>query len=115
MLIHNDIQLDFDDVLIAPQTTTINHRGEVDIIREFKYLDVCGVPVISANMTQTGTFDVASKLLENDYFATLHKFYKAEEIIEFIQSQKRKNILNGLIDCCGEYMGNEKKPICNCR
>lgn len=108
MLIHNDIQLDFDDVLIAPQTTTINHRGEVDIIREFKYLDVCGVPVISANMTQTGTFDVASKLLENDYFATLHKFYKAEEIIEFIQSQKRKNILNGLIDCCGEYMGNEK-------
>ena len=108
MLIHNDIQLDFDDVLIAPQTTTINHRGEVDIIREFKYLDVSGIPIISANMTQTGTFDIASKLLENNYFATLHKFYKAEEIIEFIQSQKRKNILNGLVDCCGEYMGNEK-------
>ena len=108
MLIHNDIQLDFDDVLIAPQTTTINHRGEVDIIREFKYLDVSGIPIISANMTQTGTFDIASKLLENDYFATLHKFYKAEEIIEFIQSQKRKNILNGLVDCCGEYIGNEK-------
>ena len=108
MLIHNDIQLDFDDVLIAPQTTTINHRGEVEIIREFKYLDVSGIPVISANMTQTGTFKIASKLLENDYFATLHKFYKADEIIDFIKDQKEKDIIYGGIDGCGCYEGNER-------
>ena len=93
MLIHNDIQLDFDDVLIAPQTTTINHRGEVEIERDYKHLEVFGVPIMSANMTQTGTFAVASKLLENSYFATLHKFYKAEEIIEFIEDQKKKEII----------------------
>ena len=108
MIIHNDVQLDFDDVLIAPQTTTINHRGEVEIEREYKHLGVCGVPVISANMTQTGTFAVASKLLENGFFATLHKFYKAEEIIEFIKDQKEKEIIRGGIDGCGEYDGNEK-------
>ena len=108
MLIHNDVQLDFDDVLIAPQTTTINHRGEVEIIREFKYLDVSGIPVISANMTQTGTFAVASKLLENNYFATLHKFYKTEEIIDFIKNQKEKDIIYGGIDGCGCYEGNER-------
>ena len=108
MLIHNDIQLDFDDVLIAPQTTTINHRGEVEIIREFKYLDVSGIPVISANMTQTGTFKIASKLLENNYFATLHKFYKADEIIDFIKDQKEKDIIYGEVDGTGCYEGNER-------
>lgn len=108
MIIHNDVQLDFDDVLIAPQTTTINHRGEVDIVREYKYLDVRGIPIISANMTQTGTFAVASKLLENEFFATLHKFYKTEEIIDFIKDQKEKEIIWGGIDGCGEYDGNEK-------
>jgi len=108
MIIHNDIQLDFDDVLIAPQTTTINHRGEVNIEREYKHLGVCGVPVISANMTQTGTFAVASKLLENGFFATLHKFYKADEVIEFIKDQKEKEIIWGGVDGCGEYDGNER-------
>lgn len=108
MIIHNDIQLDFDDVLIAPQTTTINHRGEVDIVREYKHLEVFGVPIISANMTQTGTFAVASKLLENQFFATLHKFYKVEEIIDFIEDQKKKEIIYGGVDVCGEYCGNEK-------
>lgn len=108
MIIHNDIQLDFDDVLIAPQTTTINHRGEVDIVREYKHLEVFGVPIISANMTQTGTFAVASKLLENEFFATLHKFYKTEEIIDFIEGQKKKEIIYGGIDGCGYYCGNEK-------
>ena len=108
MIIHNDVQLDFDDVLIAPQTTTINHRGEVDIIREYKYLDVRGIPIISANMTQTGTFAVASKLLENDFFATLHKFYKADEIISFIKEQKANDIMFGGIDGSGCYEGNER-------
>ena len=62
MIIHNDIQLDFDDVLIAPQTTTINHRGEVDIIRHFKSLNLRCVPIMSSNMTQTGTFNIAKEL-----------------------------------------------------
>lgn len=84
MIIHNDIQLDFDDVLIAPQTTTINHRSEVEIIRNFSKISLRCVPIMSANMTQTGTFNVARELLKNKMCATLHKFYTADQISEFI-------------------------------
>lgn len=87
MIIENDIQLDFDDVLIAPQTTTINHRGEVDIVRDFKCGLTC-VPIMSANMTQTGVFAVAKELLKADMCATLHKFYTAREIADFINKNK---------------------------
>ena len=85
MIIHNDIQLDFDDVLIAPQTTTINHRSEVEIIRNFKNLHLRCVPIMSANMTQTGTFNIAKELLKNKLCATLHKFYTATQITDFIK------------------------------
>lgn len=108
MIIINDTQLDFDDVLIAPQTTTINHRGEVDIFREYKHLDVCGIPIISANMTQTGTFAVAREMLKYGMFAALHKFYNPTEIINFIQDMKKEGIIEGGIDGCGCYYGNER-------
>lgn len=88
-----DTQLDYNDVLIVPQTTTINHRGEVEVVRHFKQLEpdlgmgyirefkCC--PVMNANMTQTGTFEVAKALVENDMIACIHKFYTSEEINRF--------------------------------
>ena len=108
MIIINDTQLDFDDVLIAPQTTTINHRGEVDIFREYKHLDVCGIPIISANMTQTGTYAIAKEMLKYGMFATLHKFHIPKEIISFIKRMKKEGIIYGGIDGCGCYEGNER-------
>ena len=93
MQIINDIQLDYSDVLIVPQTTTINHRGEVEVVRHFKQLEqdlgmgyirefkCC--PIMNANMTQTGTFDIAQKLIFNDMIGCIHKFYTAEEINKF--------------------------------
>ena len=78
-----DVQLDYSDVLIMPQTTSINHRGEVDVVRKFKNIDLRCCPVMNANMTQTGTFKVAEKMVENKMIGTFHKFYTAEQIIEF--------------------------------
>jgi len=90
MQIISDIQLDYNDVLIVPQTTTINHRGEVEVVRNFKQLEpdlgmgyirefkCC--PVMNANMTQTGTFEIASQLRLHNMIACIHKFYTAEEI-----------------------------------
>lgn len=83
MQIINDIQLDYNDVLIVPQTTTINHRGEVDIVRKFKNIDLTCCPIMNANMTQTGTFKVAEKMVKNQMIGAFHKFYTAKEIIEF--------------------------------
>ena len=96
MQIINDIQLDYNDVLIVPQTTTINHRGEVEVVRHFKQLEpdlgmgyirefkCC--PVMNANMTQTGTFEMASKLRLHDMIACIHKFYTAEEINNYFEN-----------------------------
>lgn len=93
MQIISDIQLDYSDVLIVPQTTTINHRGEVEVVRHFKQLEpdlgmgyirefkCC--PIMNANMTQTGTFEVAKALRFNDMIACIHKFYTSEEINKF--------------------------------
>lgn len=100
MHILNDIQLDYNDVLIAPQTTTINHRGEVEIIRNFKTLrkDVGGhheefncCPVMNANMTQTGTLELVAELLKNDMIGCIHKFYTAEKICKFCEQNTTDN------------------------
>lgn len=100
MHILNDVQLDYNDVLIAPQTTTINHRGEVEIIRNFKTLrkDVGGYheefnccPIMNANMTQTGTFELVAELLKNDMIGCIHKFYTAEKICEFCEQNTTDN------------------------
>lgn len=92
MHIINDIQLDYCDVLIAPQTTNINHRGEVEVIRDFKQLPgfkCC--PIMNANMTQTGTFEVAKVLLENDMVGCIHKFYNSDEIRDFLTNNPQCN------------------------
>ena len=97
MQIINDIQLDYADVLIRPQTTNINHRGEVEVERRFKQLEpdlgmgyirefkCC--PVMNANMTQTGTFEMASKLRLHGMIACIHKFYTAEEINNYFENK----------------------------
>lgn len=101
MQIISDIQLDYSDVLITPQTTSINHRGEVEVVRHFKQLEpdlgmgyveefkCC--PIMNANMTQTGTFKVAKALIENDMIGCIHKFYKAEEILDFLRNNPQCN------------------------
>lgn len=96
MYILNDTQLDYSDVLIVPQTTTVNHRGEVEVERHFKQLEpdlgmgyirefkCC--PVMNANMTQTGTFEIASQLRLHHMIACIHKFYTAEEINNYFEN-----------------------------
>lgn len=92
MQIINEIQLDYSDVLIVPQTTTINHRGEVEVVREFKQLkDFKCCPIMNSNMTQMGNFEVAKILLENDMVACIHKFYTGEEIKHFLTNNPQCN------------------------
>lgn len=88
MQIIHDIQLDYCDVLITPQTTIINHRGDVEVIRDFKQLPgfkCC--PIMNANMTQTGTFEVAKALIFEGMIGCIHKFYTAEQICDFLDKE----------------------------
>ena len=95
----SDVQLDYSDVLIVPQTTSINHRGEVDVVRDFKKLLIKACPIMNSNMTQTGTFEVAQKMVENKCFGVLHKFYTSKEISEFFDKNEESNLCRQLRSC----------------
>jgi len=78
----NDIKLDFKDVLIRPSLTDLSSRREVDLVRKFnfKHHDTTweGIPIMSANMDTTGTFETAEVLGAERLITCLHKHYTVE-------------------------------------
>lgn len=95
MRIESDPKLDFKDVLIRPKRSTLASRSNVDVMREFRFVHTgavwSGFPVIAANMDVTGTIPVASALSRFGAMAALHKYYPAEQLIEFFNSEDSKN------------------------
>ena len=83
MRIEDEIKLTFDDVLIRPKRSTLVSRSEVILERDFKFkhTDVTwtGVPIFSANMDTTGTFETAITLQKHKMLTAIHKFYSLEE------------------------------------
>ena len=83
MRIEDEIKLTFDDVLIRPKRSTLVSRSEVILERDFKFkhTDVTwtGVPIFSANMDTTGTFETAMTLQKHKMLTAIHKFYSLEE------------------------------------
>lgn len=83
----DDIQLDYSDVVIAPHPSEgIVSRKDVDLTRSIKYDFIRGIPMINSNMSTTGTLELAREMLKAGMFATLHKHYKASEVVEFMKS-----------------------------
>lgn len=89
MRIENEIQLDFEDVLIQPKRSTLNSRKEVEIYRKFKWKNKNGnelgfnaIPICSSNMGTCGTTKMASILSKHGYMCALEKHIGADEIIE---------------------------------
>ena len=76
-------QLDFKDVLIRPKRTTITSRSLVSLERTFTFPNTTatwtGVPVISANMDTTGTFEVYDVLSSFRMITCFHKHYTIED------------------------------------
>jgi GMP reductase len=83
MFLENDVKLGFSDVLIRPKRSNLKSRAQVDLQRTFKFLhskrDWTGVPVISANMDTTGTFEVAGVLASHGMLTAIHKHYTVED------------------------------------
>ena len=79
MRIEDEIKLTFDDVLIRPKRSTLVSRSEVELNREFKFRHSnqkwTGIPVFSANMDTTGTFETAIALQKHNMLTAVHKFY----------------------------------------
>ena len=88
--------LDYSDILIKPKMgRNLNSRKEVKLEREyhFKHGQIRkGLGVFNANMATVGNFETAKHLLQAGMFATIHKFYTAEEIINFMRQCQEEKI-----------------------
>lgn len=92
MRIIDEVQLDFNDVLIQPKRSTLNSRSEVDIEREFSWVDGNGtrrsfkcIPITAANMGTVGTIRCANELVKHGYLSCLEKHISADSIINFFE------------------------------
>lgn len=79
----NETKLDFDDVLIVPQRSTLTSRSEIQLERTFNFYHSpriwTGVPVMCANMSFC-SFDMAKALSKYKMIACLHKYHSINEL-----------------------------------
>jgi GMP reductase len=80
-------KLDFSDVLIRPKRSNLSSRSQVDLTRKMIFnrnnpddnIIWEGIPIMSANMDTTGTFEVYETLKNHKIVTIFHKFYKKED------------------------------------
>jgi GMP reductase len=79
----DETKLDFDDVLILPQRSTLTSRSDIELDRTFYFYHSPrvwkGVPIIAANMSFC-SFDMAKELARHRMIACLHKYHKVEDL-----------------------------------
>lgn len=89
MFISQEIKLDFEDVRIVPQRTTLESRSQVVLERNFKFYHSPrnweGIPIMCANMVPLTSKLMAKKFSEHKMVVALHKYYSAEELFEIIE------------------------------
>jgi len=85
--IEDGIKLDFSDVLIRPKRSTLRSRKDVNVTRTIKFRNSKntweGVPIISANMDTTGTFEMAIVFKDFGCIVAIHKHYSVEQWVSF--------------------------------
>jgi GMP reductase len=95
--IEDEIKLTFDDVLIRPKRSTLVSRSEVDLTRDFKFKYTSktwsGVPIISANMDTTGTFETAKSLEKYGILTAIHKFYSLKDWEDNLKNLNPKYVI----------------------
>lgn len=108
MRIEYDIKLGFKDVMIRPKRSTLKSRSQVNLEREFTFLNSTatwkGIPVMAANMDTVGTFEMALALSKLKLFTAIHKHYAITEWSTFIL-----NAPKGIEDYIAISTGTSKK------
>ena len=84
----NELKLDFDDVLIAPQRSTLTSRSDIDISRTFHFYHSPrtwkGAPIICANMSFC-SFSMAMALARHKMIACLHKYHTVDQLLQYFK------------------------------
>jgi GMP reductase len=90
----NNITLDFNDVLIIPQRSTLSSRSEIVTERTFKFYHSpriwTGVPIMCANMS-FASFSMAIELSKHKIITCLHKYHTIEQLNDYF-SKYSQNI-----------------------
>jgi len=86
MRIIEDLKLDYKDVLIRPKRSRLKSRKEVELKREYKFLNSnkswCGIPIMSANMDGVGTFEMHYALQQHQIFTCTVKHYSKDDWLD---------------------------------
>lgn len=89
MFISQDFKLDFEDVLIVPQRTTLESRSEVVIERKFSFYHSpriwSGVPIMCSNMVPLTSLAMAKRLSKYKIVTALHKYYSVKELTQILE------------------------------
>ena len=89
MKINSEPKLDFDDVLIVPQRSSIGSRRDVNLKRKFKFYHSqkqwYGTPIMASNMVATGTFSMSAELMKYGMVTCLHKHYEADKLAAYYE------------------------------
>jgi GMP reductase len=82
----NELKLDFDDVLIVPQRSTLTSRSEIKLERTFYFYHSPriwnGIPIICANMSFC-SFEIAKALAKHKMIACLHKYHNVDNLTNY--------------------------------
>lgn len=88
MKILEGLKLDFDDVLIVPQRSTLTSRSEIGLERNFYFYHSprqwTGIPIICSNMSFC-SFSMAKALANHKMIACLHKYHSVDQLFEYYQ------------------------------
>ncbi len=88
MNIETTPKLDFSDVLLRPKRSDLTSRKDVSLERTFKFYhspkEWSGVPLMTANMHSSGTFEMAKTLSKHKIITILHKHYTIAELTDFL-------------------------------
>lgn len=90
MFLSTEIKLNYENVLIVPQRTTLESRSKVNLERNFKFYYSpriwTGVPIICSNMVPLTSKSMAIKLSEYKIATALHKYYDVEQLTDIIEN-----------------------------
>lgn len=86
MRIERDIKLDFDDVLIKPNRSTLSSRADVNLLRTFRFYhspkELTCLPVMCSNLSSVAGLEMAKALQKYRMITCLHKYIDYEEVAQ---------------------------------
>lgn len=86
--ISQETKLDFNDVLIVPQSSSLSSRSEVNMTSKLakQSLGIETNGIIAANMDGVGTFEVARVLKNYGCMTSLTKHYDVDSLLQFFET-----------------------------